>query len=87
MVRIEALKYHLVGQVGSFTSWARLANVDALIKLAPTLGATALLLAAMKLAPFCAGMRPRIFALLPTDKFAEFFVVENPQPSKYLNLD
>ena len=46
-------------QVGSFTSWAKLANVDALIKLAPTLGATAVLLAAMKLAPFCAGTRPR----------------------------
>ena len=47
--------------MGSFTSWARLANVDALIKLAPTLGATAVLLAAMKLAPLCAGTPRAIY--------------------------
>ena len=59
----------LMDQVGSFTSWAKLANVDALIKLAPTLGATAVLLAAMKLAPYCAGMRLGNSAPDPTESF------------------
>lgn len=42
-------------QIGSFASWANLANADALSKLAPTLAATALLMGTMKLAPLCGG--------------------------------
>lgn len=40
----------LLGQIDSFSSWAHLANVPALIKLAPAAGATALLLATLKFA-------------------------------------
>ena len=42
-------------QISSFASWANLANLDALSKLAPTLAATALLMGTMKLAPLCGG--------------------------------
>ncbi|KAK9845864.1 hypothetical protein WJX81_004564 [Elliptochloris bilobata] len=51
-------------EVGSFTSWAKLADADALMRLAPTMGATALLLAAMKLAPLCTGTRLEALAPL-----------------------
>jgi hypothetical protein len=54
-------------QIGSFASWANLASADALVKLAPTLAATALLWGIMKFAPLCGGTRlaPLTPLLLP----------------------
>jgi len=54
-------------QIGSFASWANLANADALTKLAPTLAATLLLWGTMKAAPLCGGTRlaPLAPLLLP----------------------